>query len=462
MRDGETLDYSLLGEARQQRRRPVVAVTGVLAVTTVAALLWQSAPITAPTAAAHVIWLKKTRSAARELLELLPETQTRLSGSAADDATCLVERDLIGGTAVNEVLAASATSTPPEVPLKDFLNAQYYGEIGLGTPPQMFSIVFDTGSANLWVPSSHCRGFNIACLLHQKYFADRSSSYVKEGKPFAIQYGSGSMLGFTSRDTLSIAGLTVPDVTFTEATSEPGLAFAITKFDGILGLAYPALAVGGAPSVFERMYAAGDMAEPVFAFYLYRQPNPSFLAVSPADVEGGVLLLGKVEPAFYTGEITYAPVTRKAYWQFDLDAVDVGETRVATATSAIADTGTSLLVGPTVQVRLLLASLGVKEQPAGGSSGTVPCNKVAELPTLTFTIAGRRFELSGEEYTLKVSTFGQTVCMISITAMDVPPPAGPLWILGDTFLTKYFTVFDFGLDRVGFARAVETFPTLPA
>ncbi|KAG1741534.1 putative aspartyl-proteinase [Suillus paluster] len=82
------------------------------------------------------------------------------------------------------------------VPLTHFMNAQYYTEIELGTPPQSFKVILDTGSSNLWVPSSECT--SVACESHAKYDSNASSTYKANGSEFSIQYGSGSMDGYMS------------------------------------------------------------------------------------------------------------------------------------------------------------------------------------------------------------------------------------------------------------------------
>ena len=86
--------------------------------------------------------------------------------------------------------------------IKDYANAQYYGSISIGTPPQSFEVIFDTGSSNLWVPKvgcTHC-GNPFFGTPKSKYDNVKSTSYTADGKDFEIMYGSGSVSGYFSED----------------------------------------------------------------------------------------------------------------------------------------------------------------------------------------------------------------------------------------------------------------------
>ena len=102
----------------------------------------------------------------------------------------------------------------PQSEKSDYLDVQFYGQIYIGTPPRLFKVVFDTGSSDLWVPSSKSKSF--ANKLHHKYNSEKSTSYIKDKRPFSIKYGTGSVEGFLSIDTVHLGGIEIPNITFGE------------------------------------------------------------------------------------------------------------------------------------------------------------------------------------------------------------------------------------------------------
>jgi cathepsin D len=330
--------------------------------------------------------------------------------------------------------------------LNDYEDAQYYGQVSIGTPGQCFEVVFDTGSSNLWVPGKSCK--SMACVLHKKFQCAQSSTCKATQDKFFIQYGSGELNGTINYDKVCFGcqedSMCIDQQGFAESTVEPGGAFAVGKFDGILGLGYDTIAVNNLTTPFSNLIKSGKCDQPLFAFWLSRDPE--------SGAKGGELTLCGSDSSHYEGDLFYVPVTREAYWQFKVDSLEIGGKTFATNIAAIADTGTSLLTGPAKDVAQVNKAIGARKIPIVGEY-VVSCSKLASLPTVTFKINGKDFPLTPQDYVIQMKNQGVTMCLSGFMGLDVAPPAGPLWILGDVFIGPYYTVFDKGQNRVGFAKA---------
>jgi cathepsin D len=321
------------------------------------------------------------------------------------------------------------------VQINDYMDAQYYGEIGIGSPQQTFQVVFDTGSSNLWIPSAKC--YSVACYVHSTYHSSRSSTYKANGTVINIEYGSGGVSGFLDVDTVEWAGVAITNVTFAEMTVLKGVSFVASKFDGILGMGWPAISELGLPPVFSVMYQQGLIDNNSFSFYLSKT----------AGSTASQLILGGVDLTLANGTFNYVPLLAENYWLIPLDSISVGSSQLAfTGLKGIVDTGTSVLVGDRPVIDKITEKIGAVKSD---------CSNLGSLPSVTIVINKVKYVLTPSDYVLEITSGGQTECTLGFMAMNFPSYLSNSIILGDLFISTYYTHFDAANKRVGFVPAVQ-------
>merc|ERR1712070_574154 len=299
----------------------------------------------------------------------------------------------------------------------------------------------DTGSSNLWVPNKKPSVLS----SHKIYDHSKSSTYKANGTKFAIQYGSGPVSGFYSRDSVAVAGVAIDNYLFAEVndTKGLGLTYKIGKFDGICGMGWDDISVDHVETPVRALVNSKKLDKNVFAFHLGHN--------SP-----GELVIGGVNPEHYTGDFSYTPVidtapTRKrGYWAIAMDDVTVNGNSVTSVRKAIVDSGTSLLAVPKDDIAKFAKAVGAKTVlpiPPFNREYIIDCDSAGL--DIDIKIGGKTYTLEKKDYV--INDGGQ--CLFAMTGLDVPAPAGPLYILGDVFMRKYYVKFDVDNQQVGFATA---------
>lgn len=310
--------------------------------------------------------------------------------------------------------------------VNDYQNAEFYAEVSVGTPPQTFEVIYDTGSSNFWVPSPKCSG----CWGKPEYDSSKSSTYKEDGRVFKIQYGSGPVSGVFSNDVATLGNFQVSNVTFAEVddVSGLGMAYMMGKFDGIVGLGFQSISVDNIPPVFQQLVDSKQLRSNVFAFYL-------------ADSANGELTIGGYDQTRFSGDLQWVPLSSETYWQIKVDSLTMNGQSVSSVLDVIIDSGTSLLVGSTSDVSAIASMLGAK--PSMNGEYTIDCG--GNHPDFVVTVNGIKLTIPSSKYIMNMGS----QCMLGIAGMDLG--SHHLWILGDVFMREYYSVFDFGNKRIGFA-----------
>ncbi|XP_025270259.1 lysosomal aspartic protease-like [Camponotus floridanus] len=338
---------------------------------------------------------------------------------------------------LQEILSSDNHSSDnlPSVLLSNFQNLVYYGNITVGNPPQEFKVVFDTGSANLWIPSRKC---NIdACLTHDRYDSRKSSTYIANGTKIHLSYFSLNVSGFLSTDTVNIAGLTIENQTFTEITSVTDI-FEFLPYDGVVGLGYLDLSIQGITPIFDNMIKQGLVSSSIFSFYLYRDSS---------NETGGEFILGGSDPDHYEGDFTYLSILHKEQWQFNMDTVIINDHILCEeGCLAIADTGSSDISGPISDITYINKFIGTFNV---NGQERVNCSRISELPTISFILDNVAFDLTGKDYVVQ-ALYNETYTICTSRFRGIAWFKFE-WILGVPFIGRYYTEFNVESELVGFA-----------
>jgi len=369
---------------------------------------------------------------------LLPKSSLRGSEDNSSDSAPANQKLLDNLATIKRRALNSALFSQNDVSVTDYMNAQYYGLVSIGNPSKSFKVIFDTGSANLWVPRVGCSHCGIPIIAPKtKYDPDHSSTYEEDGAVFEITYGSGSVSGKFGMETLDVGGMQVTNQRFgmIEDAGGLGLAYLAGKFEGILGLGFSSISIDGATTVFENAISQKSTEKPQFAFWL-----------GTKDGEDGELTFGGYDDSKFLGDLHWVNLVSATYWEIALHSISVGTEVFQSDTTGIVDSGTSLITGPTSVIKKLAHEVGAKRSLLG--QYTVDCAQTDSLPEVVFTIDGTDYNLSSKEYVIESGG----MCLFAFMALDIP--SGPAWILGDVFMRKYYTVFDVAEQKVAFATAV--------
>ncbi|KIR40318.1 endopeptidase [Cryptococcus deuterogattii 99/473] len=338
------------------------------------------------------------------------------------------------------------------------LDGLYCAPIEIGTPPQQFIVIMDTGSSDLWVAERGCAAE--FCSKTYTFDASSSSTFESKRKQFNISYGSGNAGGYLANDIVSAGGFTIPDQAFAVVTQA---ANGLIEYpvSGLLGLAWDTIASTYSVPFWQALASSGTWDSPEMGVYLARFKGNS--SARKIEFDGGHFNFGGVDSTKFEGDLNYIPIGQgdRNFWKLPLEGMTIGEKPVdvskgllsSNSPSCAIDTGTTLIGVPTDMAAAIYAQIpGSSKVPTLviGQEGyyQYPCDTVVNVK---LKFGGVEYGISNMDMNFGTFTDDGKICIGSFFAIDVSSKSPIQWIIGAAFLKNVYTSFRYEPTAIGFA-----------
>jgi len=334
------------------------------------------------------------------------------------------------------------------------VDASYAASVSIGTPPQVFNVVLDTGSSDLWVADTSCT----SCASSITVFdPTKSSSFNSSNSATTIPYGQGKVSGQIVQDVVSMAGFTVPSQIFLAASVLAQDVIAAPA-SGLMGLAFSALAATRSTPFWQSLSDGGQFTSPEMAFQLTRERGN---ALATNTEYGGIFTLGGTNSSLYTGSIEFLDMANsgpQTFWLLNVVSVTAQgkSVPISTGSAALAaiDTGTTLIGGPTADVQSIWNAVGGSPISSMPGYYQFPCSTSINI---AISFGGQTWPIDPKDMNFGPLDQQGLQCIgaifdLSMGTNIVSGGGNPSWVIGDTFLKNVYSVYRSNPPSIGFAQ----------
>jgi len=347
-----------------------------------------------------------------------------------------------------QVTTAAEPTDPNSLGLSiEGLNVGYLADVQIGTPPRPFSILMDSGSADLWVGAENCRSDDGGdCGNHQFLGQQSSSTFIDNGLTFTVTYGTGKVAGTIVEDNIVIGNLSLSNHTFGVAVLESvDFSSNSTPFDGLMGLARSSLSSQQTLTPIESLAKNGSVPAAIVSYKLSRVED---------KINDGEITFGGLDTNRFDSKtlISLSNISPTGFWEANLDSVSVNGVDLIEIINrtTILDTGTTLMVLPSSDAAHIHSHIP-GAQPDGQGGFTVPCNTSASV---ALTYGGQLFTIDPRDLARQAVRVGGNECMSGIASSGGSESSDATWLVGDTFLKNAYFSTDATKNTLSLAKLV--------